>query len=129
MKKEKKSSNRSFGIVFAVFFSILAFYQYFKYDLVNYYLLSLSILLLFLGLINSTILSPFNNIWIRFGELLGLIIAPIVMLFVYVVTIIPTGIIMRLLGKDLLNLKYNNKASSYWIKKDDQNTSSMKDQF
>ena len=129
MKKGKKSSNRSFGIVFAVFFSILAFYQYFKYDFVNYYLLSLAILLLFLGLINSGILSPFNNIWVRFGELLGLIIAPIVMLFVYVVTIIPTGIIMRLLGKDLLNLKYNNKASSYWIKKDDQDTSSMKDQF
>ncbi len=129
MKNEKMSSNRSFGIIFAIFFSILAFYQYFKYDYINYYFITFVILFFTLGIINSIILNPFNRIWVKLGELLGYIIAPIIMMLIYVLTIIPTGIVMKLLGKDILNLKYNNKVSSYWIKKNEKKTGSMKDQF
>ena len=130
MKKEKKiGSNRSFGIIFSVFFSFLAIYPAFNGSSLNYYLLGIALIFLFLGLINSTVLNPLNILWIKFGELLGTIVAPIVMLMVYIITIVPTGIIMRLFGKDLLNLKYNRKVKSYWIEKNHQNQSSMKDQF
>jgi len=63
----------------------------------------------------------------KFGLLLGKIVSPIVMGFIFFFVVTPTGIIMRLLGKDLLNLKKNNQ-STYWIKKDNKN-SNMKNQF
>ena len=82
---------------------------------------------LILGIFNSKILTPFNRIWVRFGIILGTIIAPFVMGLVFFIVITPIGIVMRLLGKDLLNIKYSNKIS-YWIKRD-KNIGPMKKQF
>jgi hypothetical protein len=65
--------------------------------------------------------------WLKFGELLGKIISPIVMAFVYFFDITPIAIIIRLLGKDLLKVKFNTR-SSYWISRD-KNIGSMKKQF
>ena len=76
---------------------------------------------------NSTILSPLKIGWIKLGEILGKIIAPVVMGFIYFLIITPIGILMRLLGKDLLKLKYN-KNQSYWIKRE-KNINTMKRQF
>ena len=73
------------------------------------------------------LLSPLNKLWFKFGMFLGNFIAPIVMGIVFFLVVTPTGLIMRLLGKDLLNLKKNNK-NSYWIEKDNSN-SNLKNQF
>ena len=85
-----------------------------------------ALIFLILGLFNSNLLKPFNIIWFKFGMFLGSIVSPIVMGLVFFIVVTPTGLIMKIFKKDLLNLKRNNK-SSYWIKKN--NISKMKDQF
>ena len=123
----KLPSNRNFGIVFAIVFLIISLWPLFSQNEIRYWYLILSIIFLTLGLINSKLLLPLNKIWFKFGIFLGNFIAPIVMGIIYFFVVTPTGLIMKMLGKDLLNLKKSNK-DSYWIKKDNSN-SSFKNQF
>ena len=115
-QKIKIGSNKSFGIVFSIVFLVIAFWPMLNGNEINYWLLAISIVFLILGLINSKILTPLNKIWFKFGILLGNVIAPIVMGIIFFLIVTPTSIIMKILGKDLLNLKKNNN-NSYWIKK------------
>jgi len=122
------SSNKSFGMVFGVFFSILLAYSFYKNQSLNIYYLTLASLFFILGFLNSRILTPLNKAWIKFGELLGMIIAPIVMAFVYFLVIFPTTILLKLFGKDLLGLKINKNSKSFWtLRKNKLNT--MNNQF
>ena len=125
--KIKISSNRSFGIVFFVFFLIISIYPLIKNGDIRIWSLIISIIFLFLGLTNSKILTPLNKIWFKFGVLLGNIVSPIVMGLVFFFVVTPTGLLMRLFGKDILNLK-KNKNNSYWIEKTEPK-SKMKNQF
>ena len=125
--KIKISSNKSFGIVFFLFFLIISLWPLINGQTLRLWSLVVSIIFLFLGLINSRLLSPLNLLWFKFGLLLGKIISPIVMGFVYFFVVTPTGLIMRILGKDLLNLKKTN-FKTYWLEKKKENTS-MKNQF
>jgi len=123
-----KNNNKSFGIVFSIFFGILFLYFYSKSSVINYYLLSLSLIFLILGLANSKILTPLNKSWIKLGDILGKIIAPIIMSVVYFLIVFPTKIFLFLIGKDILNLKINNNEKSYWQKRT-RNYTSMDNQF
>ena len=123
----KLPSNRNFGIVFAIVFLIISLWPLLSQNEIRLWSLIVSIIFLTLGLINSKLLLPLNKIWFKFGILLGNFIAPIVMGIIYFFVVTPTGLIMKMLGKDLLNLKKSNK-DSYWIKKDNSN-SSFKNQF
>jgi hypothetical protein len=123
-----KNNNKSFGIVFSIFFGILFLYFYSKSSVFNYYLLSLSLIFLILGLANSKILTPLNKSWIKLGDILGKIIAPIVMSIVYFLIVFPTKIFLFLIGKDILNLKINKNEKSYWQKRN-RNYTSMDNQF
>ena len=123
----KISSNRSFGIVFFIVFLLIALYPLLKGNDLRIWSLIISFIFLALGLINSKILTPLNRLWFKFGLLLGKIISPLVMGIIFFVVVTPIGIIMRLLKKDLLNLKYNKKES-YWIEKSEPK-SKMKNQF
>ena len=76
---------------------------------------------------NSSILYPLNKIWFKFGILLGKFVSPIVLGIIFFFVVTPIGILMKILGKDLLNLK-NNNENSYWIKRSEIK-SNMKDQF
>ena len=129
MKKKqiKISSNRSFGIVFFIFFLILALWPLINQGNIRLSFFVISIIFLILGIINSKILTPLNNLWFKFGLLLGKIVSPVVMGAIFFLVVTPTGIIMRLIGKDLLNLK-KNKSNTYWVEKKNEN-SSMKNQF
>ena len=126
-QKIKLPSNRNFGIVFSVVFLIISLWPLLSQNDVRIWSLVISGIFLILGLINSKLLLPLNKIWFKFGILLGNFIAPIVMGIVYFMVVTPTGLIMRLLGKDLLNLKRNNKHT-YWIEKDNSNND-LKNQF
>ena len=126
-KKIKMSSNRSFGILFFIVFVIIGLWPLLNDADIRIWSILLSLAFLILGIFNSKILTPFNRIWVRFGIILGTIIAPFVMGLVFFIVITPIGIVMRLLGKDLLNIKYSNKIS-YWIKRD-KNIGPMKKQF
>ena len=127
MDDVKIGSNRSFGIGFFVAFLIIATYPLINGDGLRLWSLIISIIFLFLGLLNSKILNPLNKLWFKFGIFLGKIISPLVMGIIFFLVVTPIGLLMRLLNKDLLNLRFNNN-SSYWIEKTEPK-SKMKNQF
>ena len=124
----KLPSNRNFGIVFFAVFLVISLYSLTFGGGVAKWSLAVSIVFLILGLINSKILTPLNRLWFKFGILLGRIVSPIVMALIFFAVVTPIGLIMRLLRKDLLNLRYNKKSKSYWIEKKGPK-SKMKNQF
>ena len=126
--KNKKSNNRGFGILFFIVFLILGLYPTLKGNSPNIYLISISIPFIILGIINSKILTPLSNAWIRLGEILGIIIAPIVMAIIYFFILTPISLIVRIFGKDLLSIKFNKQVNTYWINRK-KNINSMKKQF
>ena len=127
MDDVKIGSNRSFGIVFFAVFLIIAIYPLINSGELRLWSLIISITFLVLGLVNSKILNPLNKFWFKFGIFLGKIISPFVMGIIFFLVVTPIGLLMRLLNKDLLNLKFNN-SHSYWIEKTEPK-SKMKNQF
>ena len=127
MDEVKLSSNRSFGVVFFIVFLLIGLYPILKGNDLRIWSLIISFIFLTLGLINSKILTPLNRLWFKFGLLLGKFISPLIMGIIFFIVVTPIGIIMRLLKKDLLNLKYNKKET-YWIDKSGPK-SKMKNQF
>ena len=123
----KISSNRSFGIVFFVVFFLIALYPITYSGEIKIWSLIVSFIFIILGLLNSKILTPLNKLWFKFGLLLGKLISPIIMGLIFFFVVTPIGLTMRMLGKDVLNLKYN-KVKSYWIEKNGPK-SKMKNQF
>ena len=122
------SSNRSFGLVFFVVFLIVALWPLKSGEEFRLWSLVLSIIFFILGVLNSKLLTPLNKLWTKFGFLLGNIVSPIVMGMVYFIVVTPTGVFMRLLGKDLLKTSKEKYTSTYWMKRNKQQ-SSMKKQF
>ena len=123
----KISSNRSFGIVFFIVFLLIALYPLSYSGEIRVGSAIISLIFLVLGLLNSTILTPPNKLWFKFGIFLSNIISPLIMGIIFFLVVTPIGLIMRIFGKDILNLKYN-KNQSYWIVKKGPK-SKMKNQF
>tara|TARA_B100001027_G_scaffold5004_1_gene3257 strand:- start:495 stop:884 length:390 start_codon:yes stop_codon:yes gene_type:complete len=126
-KEVKIGSNRSFGIVFSIVFLLIALYPLINGENLRLWSLIISIVFIVLGIINSNLLKPLNKLWFKFGLLLGKIISPFVMGIIFFIVVTPIAILMRLLRKDLLKLKFN-KNNSYWIQKSGPK-SKMKNQF
>jgi len=124
----EQSSEKSFGVVFSIVFLIVALYPLITSAELRIWALVLSIIFFLLAFLAPKILALPNKLWFKFGILLGSIIAPIVMAFVYFVTVLPTGLIMRFLGKDLLKQKLDKNTKSYWIDRKEP-MGSMKNQF
>ena len=127
MSEVKIGSNRSFGIVFFVVFLIISLLPLISDHEIRIWSLFISLVFLTLGILNSKILLPLNRYWTIFGLFIGKIISPLIMGIIYFGVITPTGLLMKIFGKDLLGLK-KNKNNSYWIKKDNTNNN-MKNQF
>ena len=125
---KSQSSNRSFGILFFIVFLIFGVWPLKNGENLNYYFIIFSGIFLLLRLLNSKLLSPLNKIWIKFGEILGIIIAPIIMALVYFVILTPVSLVVRVFGKDILGLKFINKQQTYWINRK-KNMGSMRKQF
>tara|TARA_B100000787_G_scaffold142425_1_gene111722 strand:- start:723 stop:1112 length:390 start_codon:yes stop_codon:yes gene_type:complete len=123
----KIGTNKSFGIVFFIVFLIISILPILYDENIRIWSLVISIIFLILGLLNSSLLTILNKVWFKFGILLGNFVSPIVLGLVFFVVVTPTSILMRLFGKDLLNLKKNDKKS-YWIERS-KIKSKMKNQF
>ena len=123
----RKSSNKSFGILFFIVFLIIGLWPLYHSNPIRLWSIIVAVIFLILGLLNSRILSPFNKIWIKIGELLGKVIAPIVMAIIYFFIVTPIAILLKLLRKDLLKIKFS-PVTTYWIKRD-KKFGSMKRQF
>jgi hypothetical protein len=128
MEIKNKSSNKSFGIVFFIFFLLVSLYPLLKDNEIRYWSLMLSLVFLILGLINSKLLSPLNKLWFKFGVFLGKVISPFIMFIIFFLIVTPISVIMRILKKDLLNIEFNDKKKTYWIEKSGPK-SKMKNQF
>jgi len=123
----KIGTNRSFGVVFSIVFLLIALYPLINNEVIRLWSLAISLIFFALGIINSKILSPLNKIWFKFGIILGIVVSPVIMGIIFFLVVTPIGFIMRLIGKDLLNLKYQDDKS-YWIHKDGPK-SKMSNQF
>ena len=121
-------TEKSFGVVFSIVFLIVSLYPLINSESFRIWALVVSIIFFLLAFLAPKILVLPNKLWFKFGLLIGSIVAPIVMAFVYFVTVLPTGLIMRLLGKDLLKQKLDKNAKSYWFKRSEP-MGSMKNQF
>ena len=124
---KKKENNKEFGILFFIVFLIIGLWPLLNNSSIRIWALIIALLFLVLGILNLQILTPLKKGWIKFGELLGKIISPIIMGFIFFLIITPIGLFMRLIGKDLLNLKYNNDQT-YWTKRS-KDINTMKRQF
>ena len=127
MNEIKTSSNRSFGIVFFIVFLFISLYPLINEENIRIWSLLISLIFFILGILNSRILTPLNKLWFKFGTSLGKIVTPLIMGIIFFFVVTPSGFIMKIFRKDLLQLRYNKKKS-YWIEKKGLK-SKMKDQF
>lgn len=125
---KKQSSVRSFGILFFIVFLIVGLWPIINDGEIRFWSILLSFTFLILGIINSKILIPLNKYWIKLGEILGKIIAPLVMLVIYFAIVTPIALLLKFFRKDILNLKLDDKTDTYWIQKK-QDLGPMKNQF
>tara|TARA_B100001750_G_C15187572_1_gene437219 strand:- start:105 stop:500 length:396 start_codon:yes stop_codon:yes gene_type:complete len=126
--KMRISSNRNFGLVFFFVFLIISLWPLLNEGPFRFWSIIIAIIFLILGLINSKLLTPLNILWFKFGLFLGSIISPIIMGIIFFLIITPTGFVMKIMNKDLLNKKHDKKKKSYWINRS-KTKSSMKQQF
>lgn len=109
------SSDRVFGLVFAVFFLIVAGYPLLSGGVIRFWALGVSSIFIALGLFWPASLSVLNRLWMKLGILLGKVVSPIALGIVFYFAVFPIGVVMRLSGKDPLKLKYDAVVDSYWI--------------
>ncbi len=123
-----RSSEKNFGIVFAIVFGAIGFFLYWKSGEPTWWLFAIAAAFLITAFARPTLLKIPNLLWFKFGMLLGSIVAPIVMALVYVTTLVPMGLFIKLTGKDLLHIKLDRQSKSYWIDRTDP-IQPMKNQF
>jgi hypothetical protein len=125
------SSDRGFGITFAVVFALLAAWHWWKVHPYWIWLLAVGAVFGAIGLLYPKLLSPLNRAWTKLGLFLFKFVSPVVMGLLFVTTIVPIGLLRRAFGKDSLNLAFDKKAPSYWIKREPPGPppGTMKNQF
>jgi len=123
-----RSSEKSFGILFSIVFLIVALYPLTKSSSITIWALTVSLVFLALALFRPKTLTVLNILWAKFGKKLGAIMAPIIIFILFILTIVPTSLLMKLFGRDLLNRKLDKTIKTYWIKRD-KSVGSMKNQF
>ena len=126
-----ESSDSSFGLVFAVVFSIIACWPLLYWESPRWWAFAVAAAFAVVALVRPQLLRSLNRVWLALGRLLHKIVSPLVMGLIFFATVTPTGWIMRLRGKDLLSLKRRPDQTSYWIKREPRGPESetMKNQF
>lgn len=125
----KSGSERSFGLVFAAVFGVVALWPLLDGGDVRVWASIVAVCFALSALVYPAVMKPLNFVWFKFGLLLHKIVNPIIMGMLFYVTIMPIGLIMRLSGKDILNLKIDKSAPSYWIKRESPEPDSLRNQF
>ncbi|MDB5636703.1 MAG: hypothetical protein JWP51_1611 [Bradyrhizobium sp.] len=130
-EKVVAGSDRSFGLVMAAALAAVTLLNVWHAGRLWPWTGGLAALFLVTGLLRPSVLNPLNRIWLKFGLLLHSVVNPVVMALLFYGTVLPTGLVMRMLGKDLLRLKRQPDAASYWIVRQPPGPSpeTMRDQF
>ncbi len=124
-------SEKSFGVVFAIFFAVVAAWPLLDGLPVRWWALAAAGGFLAAGFVFPVVLRPLNVLWFKFAMLLYKIVNPVTMAMLFYLTVVPTGLIMRLLGKDPLHRTFDRDAISYWTERTPPGPepASMKNQF
>ena len=112
----KNLPEKKFGLMFSIIFLVIGLWPIMSLSSVKIWSLVLAFILLTISFVKPSLLKPLNYYWIKLGELLGKLISPIVMALIFFVILTPISFIVRIIGKDLLKLKFS-KNISYWIKR------------
>jgi len=130
-EKVVAGSDRSFGLVMAAALAAVTSLNAWHLGRLWPWTGGLAALLLAAALLRPAILHPLNMIWLKFGLLLHRVVNPVLMALIFYGTVLPTGLVMRMMGKDLLRLKRQPGADSYWIvrKPPGPSPETMRDQF
>lgn len=112
---EPRASERSFGLVFTAVFALVAFLPLLKDGNVRWWALIFALVFAGLALAAPRALAPLNRIWMAFGKLLHRIVGPIVLGLLFLIAVVPTGLILRIRGADPLRLKRDPAATTYWL--------------
>ena len=114
---DKIRKNKQFGYLFFLILLVISIFNFFNSNKINYIFISLSFIFLVITIFKPMFFDSLSNAWIKLGELLGRVIAPIVMALVFFIFLTPISFFVRIIGKDLLNTKFS-KQKSYWIKRE-----------
>lgn len=130
----ESSSDRSFGLTIGGILLLIEAYRLWSsgaLDTLGIVLLVIALPLLVFGLVYPKVLAPLNKAWTKLGLIMFKVVNPIIMFAVYVLTIVPIGLIMKMVGKDPLHVKLDKSAKSYWVERNPSGPSpdSMKNQF
>ena len=125
----QKGSERSFGFVFVLVFAIVATWPLLDGGPIRMWAVTVSICIALISIFAPKALKPFNDCWFKIGLLLQAVISPLILGLIFLITVLPTGLVMKLAGKNPLDLKFNPRAKTYWISKDHSQNSSMKNQY
>ena len=123
----KRSTEKNFGIVFSALFFLIGLCPLLNAAEIRIWSIIIAVIFLVLAFLKPKLLKPLNHNWIKLGEIIGKVIAPIVMALVFFIIVTPISFLVRVLGKDLLKLKFS-KNNSYWIKRK-ENITTMDKQF
>ena len=111
-------SNRKFGFFFSVVFAAISSYFFIQDSIeLGLTLLLLAIVFSLITIIQADLLLPLNKMWMRLGALLGAIVSPIVLGVIFFLIFMPIGLLMRVFGRDELNLR-KTQAQTYWKRRD-----------
>ena len=111
----KPLENRLFGLIFGAIFAAIAIIPVFFGGHLRIWALSIAMVWVALAVLLPSVLTPLNKLWALFGKMMQRITNPILMGLVFFLTVVPTGLILKLFGKDPMRRKFDSKASSYWI--------------
>tara|TARA_B100001540_G_scaffold312800_1_gene334553 strand:+ start:1023 stop:1409 length:387 start_codon:yes stop_codon:yes gene_type:complete len=128
MKKIDLNSNRSFGMIFFIFFLIISFISYNKNNEPNFYFIVPGLFFLILGVFNSKLLTPLKRLWIKFGEILGRITSPIILMIIYLGIVFPTNLMLKIFRKDILEIRMDASLKTYWRERI-ESSNSLDNQF
>jgi hypothetical protein len=124
----KMGSDRSFGLVFAAVFGVVALLPLIHGNSVRVWAIVPAALFLAVSMLRPTLLAPLNRLWFRFGLALGAVMTPVAMALLFVVAVIPTGLVLKLLRKDPLQRRLDRDAETYWERREAQ-PGPMREQF
>ena len=130
-REVKTSSDKGFGFVFAVVFSVVGLWPLISSDQPRLWAIGVGVAFLGTTLLFPKSLRPFNRLWTAFGLMLHKVANPLVMGFLFFGVVTPIGLLMRLLGKRTLDLQFDEERQSYWTERDPPGPAAdgMKNQF
>ncbi len=120
-------SNKFFGLIFCFIFLLISFYPIINGGNIRVWALIISLIFFVLSSFFSVYLTSLKIIWIKIGTFIGLFISPLIIAVIFFLVVTPISLLLKLLNKDILNLRFNGD-NTYWRERKNY-TVNMEKQF